>query len=97
MRAKLKAANQEKRLQKGKEHFMNLLGNPPEITDKPIQKIIDGQVDIKLGQFTEKALDAIFKKIKNRKAANLAEISPEVWKTRKFDDILLQLCHDVYK
>ncbi len=39
LRSKLKAANQEERLQKWKEHFKNLLGNPPEVTDKPIKEI----------------------------------------------------------
>ena len=34
-RAKLKAASREERLQKWKEHFKNLLGNIPDITDKP--------------------------------------------------------------
>ena len=37
-RARLKAASQEERLLKWKEHFKKLLGKPPEITDKPIQK-----------------------------------------------------------
>ena len=32
-RAKLKAASQEERRQNWKEHFKNLFGNPPEITD----------------------------------------------------------------
>ena len=35
-------------------------------------------------------------KIKNRKAAGLDEIPPEVWKTRQFDDILLRHCNAVY-
>ena len=40
----------------------------------------------------------INKKIsKSRKAAGLNKIPPEVWKTRKFDDILLQSCNAVYK
>ena len=34
--------------------------------------------------------------IKNRKVAVLDEISPEVWKTRQFDDILLRHCNAVY-
>ena len=50
---KLKATSQEERLQKWKEHFKNLLGNPPEITDKLNQKIINGQLDMKLEQFTD--------------------------------------------
>ena len=55
MKAKLKAACLEERLQKWKEHF-NLLRNPPEVTGKPIKNIIC-LLDIKLGQFTEEELD----------------------------------------
>ena len=51
-------------------------------------EIINDQQDIKLGQFTQEELDVVLTKIKNRKAANLDEIPPEVWKTRKFDDLL---------
>ena len=36
------------------------------------------------------------RKIKNRKAAGLDEIPPEVWKTRKFGDIPLRHCNAVY-
>ena len=35
LKAKLKYASQEERLLKWKEHFNNLLGNPPAITDEP--------------------------------------------------------------
>ena len=38
---------------------------------------------------TLEELDSVLTKIKNRKAAGLDEIPPEVWKTRQFDDILL--------
>ena len=62
MGAKLKVANQEERHQEWKEHFKNLLGNPPEVPDKPTEKIINGQLDIKLGQFTDKELDSLLKK-----------------------------------
>ena len=37
-RTKLKAACQEERLLKCKEHFKKNLGNPLEINDKPTQK-----------------------------------------------------------
>ena len=53
-------------------------------------------MDIKLGPFTQEELDSVLRKIKNRKAAGLDEIPPEVWKTRQFDDILLQHCNAVY-
>ena len=41
-------------------------------------------------------LDSVLRKIKNRKAAGLDEITPEVWKTRQFDDIQLRHCNAVY-
>ena len=38
--AKLKASSQEERIQKWKKHFTNRNGNPPEVTDKPIKKLL---------------------------------------------------------
>ena len=95
-KAKLKAANQQERIKLWKQHFENLPGNPPKITHEPITRIISKQLDIKLGPFTQEELDSVLRKIKNRKAAGLDEIPPEVWKTRQFDDILLQHCNAVY-
>ena len=95
-KAKLKAANQQERIKLWKQHFENLLGNPPKITHEPITRIISKQLDIKLGPFTQEELDSVLRKIKNRKAAGLDEIPPEVWKTRQFDDILLRHCNAVY-
>ena len=87
----------EERLQKWKEHFKNQLENPPEITDKYCKEIMNDQLDIKHGQFMEVEFDVVLKKIKSRKAVGLDEISPEIWKTRKFDDILLRFYNAVYK
>ena len=67
-KAKLKAANQQERIKLWKQHFENLLGNPPKITHEPITRIISKQLDIKLGPFTQEELDSVLKKIKNRKA-----------------------------
>ena len=93
-KAKLKAANQQERIKLWK-HFENLLANPPNVTQELITRIISKQLDIKLGPFTKEELDLVLRKIKNRKAAGLDEIPPEVWKTRKFDDILLRPCNAV--
>ena len=41
------------------KHFKCLLGNLPEVTDKPIKRIIKIQLDIKLGQFMKEELDAV--------------------------------------
>ena len=89
-KAKLKAANQQERIKLWKQQFENLLGNPPKITHEPITRIISKQLDIKLGPFTQEELDSVIRKIKNRKAAGLDEIPPEVWKTRQFDDTATQ-------
>ena len=79
-----------------KQHFENLLENPPKVTHEPITRIVSKQLDIKLGPFTLEELDSVLRKIKNRKAAGLDEIPPEVWKTRQFDDILLRHSNTVY-
>ena len=73
-KAKLKATNQQERIKLLKQHFQNLLGNPPKVTHEPITRIISKQLDIKLGPFTLEELDSVFRKIKNRKAAGLDEI-----------------------
>ena len=95
-KAKLKATNQQDRIHQWTRHFENLLRNPPEVTHEPITRIIRKQLDIKLGPFTQEELDPVLRKIKNRKTAGLDEIPPEMWKTRKFDDILLRYCNAVY-
>ena len=46
---------------------MNLHKNPLEIIDKPTKKIINIQIDIKLGQFTEEERNAVQKKLKPEK------------------------------
>ena len=78
-----------------KQHFKNLLENSPKVTDELITKIISNPLDIKLRQFVLE-LDLVLRKIKNRKAAGLDEKPLEVWKTRKFDGILLRYCRAVF-
>ena len=73
-KAKLKTTNQQERIKLRKQHFENLLGNPPKVTHEPITRIISKQLDIKLGPFTLEELDSVLRKIKNRKAAGLDEI-----------------------
>ena len=40
-----------------------LLGKPPKVTHEKIIEIIDNQLDIKLGQFTQEELDSVLRKI----------------------------------
>ena len=80
-KAKLKAASQQERINLWKQHFENLLGNPPNITNEPITRIISKQLDIKVGPFTKEELYSVLRKIKNMKAAGLDEIP-----TRSMED-----------
>ena len=59
-------------------------------------KIIDKQQDIKLGLITQEELNIVQTKITNRNAASLDKVSTELWKTRKFDDILFRYRNAVY-
>ena len=88
VKAKLKVASQEEWIHLWK-HFENLLEKLPKVRDKPITKIVCNPLDIKLRQFT-------LEELKNKKAAGLDEIFPEVWKIREFDDTLLQPCNAIY-
>ena len=91
VKAKLKATSQQECIQLWKQHFKNLLRIPPKVTHEPIPRIISKQLHIKLGQFTQEELDSVPRKIKNRKAAGLDKIPPEVWKTLEFDDNTVML------
>ena len=63
-KAKLKAASEQERVKLWEQHFKNLLGSPPKITDESITRIISKQLDIKLGPFTKVELDSVLKKLK---------------------------------
>ena len=95
-KAKLKATKQKEKINLWKQHFENLLGNPPKVTHELITRIISKQLDFKLGPFTLEELDSVLRKIKNRRAAGLDEIPPGICKTRQFDDILLRHSNAVY-
>ena len=77
-KAKLKATSQQEQIHLWKQHFENLLGNPPKVTHEPLMRIISNELDIKLGPLTQEELDLVQRKIKNRKAVGLDEISPEL-------------------
>ena len=55
-----------------KENSKNLLGKSPQVIDKPIKEIINNQLDIKLGQFTQEELYVVQRKI------SFDKIPPEV-------------------
>ena len=52
--------------------------------------------DVICGMVMQEELDSVLRKIKSRKAVGLDEILLDVWKTKKFDNILLLYCNTVY-
>ena len=87
-KAKIKASNQEERLKKWMNHFKNL-GKSLTVSDSTVEKVIEHELEIKTRPYNELGLDLILKKLKNKKAAGLDGIPPEVWKTGKLNDLLL--------
>ena len=77
-------------------HFQNLLGKSPIVSDSAIEKVIEHDLEIKTGPFNEPELDLVLNKLQNKKAAGLDGIPPKVWKTGKFND-LLYYCNELYK
>ena len=61
-RAKIKTASQEERMQMWEEHFKNLLGSSPKVTNKLINRIINSQQDIPLGQSAQEEINELLKK-----------------------------------
>ena len=93
-KAKIKASNQEERLKKWMNHFQNLLGKSPIVSDSTIEKVVEHDLEIKTGPFNGLELDLVLKKLQNKKAARLDGIPPE---NGKFNDLLLCYCNEVYK
>ena len=54
-----------------------------------IQKIVDENLPVQGGPFTENELHSVLKSMKNRKSAGLDGIPPEVWKTGMFNDAMM--------
>ena len=79
------------------ERTFQEMETPLKWENKTNTKIINRQLDTKLGQITQEELSEVLRKIKNRKATGPDEIPPEKWKTRKFDDSLFRFCDLVYK
>ena len=78
------------------EQFLKATPKKTAAAQSPTSHHTKQQTNVKLGPFTKEELDLVLRRIKNRKAAGLDEIPPEVWKTRQFDDILLRQCNAVY-
>ena len=95
-RSILKGKTQEERLTQWKDHFTNLLGQAPVITEAPTEQIFMEELQIQQGDFTLQELNTVIKKQPNNKACGLDEIPGEAWKTGIMNHELLHVCNKVY-
>ena len=85
------------RIDKWKVHFENLLGKVPVITERATERIVDEELNIKIGTFSLEELNAAKRQIKRGKACGLDNIPAEVWLTGDYDNELLDFCNQVYQ
>ena len=79
-KAKIKATDNQDRIQKWQDHFKELLGNQPDISDHDITPIFTELQDIQTGLFSMTELIKALKNMKNGKSCGLDEIPVEIWK-----------------
>lgn len=94
-KGQIRAESPEERVQLWKEHFKNLLGQPPVIDDHPVEKVFD-TLPVETNDFTEDELVKAIHSLKNNKAAGLDGIPAEVWKTSCLNKELLEVCNKTY-
>ena len=83
-KSKQKASSEKKCLDLWKGDFQSLLGSAPVITDKPVETIVDHDLDITQGNFNIDELIQVLEKLKTRKASGHDDIPPKTWKTGAF-------------
>ena len=93
---KIKAKNPEERLEKWKDNFFRLLGQPPAITEQETIKVVQETLPINTNDFTKDELQKCIKSFSNGKASGLDDILIEVWKTKGLLDPLLDVCNITY-
>ena len=83
------------RLKNWENHFVKLLGQPPEVPDEDIViRTINPPLDINIDPFTDSELNIARKQIKEGKAFGEDGISPEVMKRVDLNGIVLKFCND---
>ena len=89
---KIRANSPKERLQQWCQHFQELLGQPPSISDVAIEPIVDDQLPINTEPFTMAELTTVIKTMSLNKAAGYDNIPAEVWKSGSLNEELLNIC-----
>ena len=94
-KGQLKGATQKERVTNWYNHFKDLLGSPPDISDEDeeIPPILT-DLDIKTGPFNQEEYNKAKKSLVEGKTCGEDNIPPEVLKRCDLDDIVLGFCND---
>jgi len=96
--SKLKANSPEERVQMWLNHFSQLLGSPPKISDEdtPILTVFDS-LGISVDPYTPEEFQSAKKSIRCGKACGEDGITPELLKYGGLDDIMLGFINQAYE
>ena len=93
----LQGTSQKERVQNWYNHFKDLLGKPPDISDvdEEIDPILTN-LDIKTGPFEHEEYIQAKRSLVEGKSCGEDNIPPEVLKRCDLDDIVLKFCNDAF-
>ena len=91
----IKGGSSKKRMENWTSHFQKLLGEKPKIPDNSLlpRVQISDLLDIDTSLFSLDELRSVTKQISPTKAFGPDYISPIIWKSEAFENILLNLCN----
>ena len=94
-KGQLEGETQKDRVTNWYNHFKNLLGSPPDISneDEEITPILE-DLEIKTGPFDQEEYDKAKKSLVEGKSSGEDNIPPEVLKRCDLDDIVLDFCNE---
>ena len=89
---RIKGKSTEERIKKWKDHFLNLLGQPPVTRPNNKKIVLQHTLQINTDNFTMEELNKCIKCFKNTKASGLHNIPIEVWKMGALNLRHLEVC-----
>ena len=91
--SRIKGDTPQERLNLWKDHFSNLLGQPPPDDTNPVRKIVQETLPIKTNEFTIGELKVGINSLSINKSPGMDEIPAEVWKSGALNGPLLDVCN----
>ena len=91
----LRANSPEEQLKLWKNHFEQLLGQPPVLGDQPIERVFN-TLPIETGDITADKLQKSINASQNNKVPGLDGMPIETWKSGCLEDEVLEICNKTF-